>query len=172
MGDRIRRASVWRHDGSSEAVELSQLAEVDGFCWIELACGPEDTGATLKTIEEHCPGLTEAMLEDLLTPDEQPDGRSYERDIRLASTFSVTPWRPKRHGERGTPHGVGVLRFQPIEILAGESWLLTCWHPQRIFQGSTKVDEQPPGEADELLKAVAARWKREPGEVPGDLGIS
>lgn len=65
-----------------------------------------------------------------------------------------------------------MLRFQPVEILAGDSWLVTCWHPQRVFQGSAKIDEQPPGQADELFEAVAKRWKRTPGHQPGDLGIS
>jgi hypothetical protein len=153
-------------------VEPGEIAGAGGFPWFELACGVEEVEEVLAAIREHCPGLTEAMLRDLLTPDEQPEGKRYDGEVRLSSSFSVEPWRPDRQVDRGTPQGVGVLRFQPVELLAGESWLITCWHPQRIFQGSRKADELPPGEVDELRQAVAARWRRTPGQLPGDLGIS
>jgi uncharacterized membrane protein len=173
MADRVRRVSVWRDDGSSRAVQPPELSQADGVRWFELACGAEEADDVLAAIGEHCPGLTEEMLEDLLTPDEQPEGKRYDGGVRLASSFSVTSWRPDGHTERGTPNGVGVLRFQPVELLAAEGWLVTCWHPQRTFQGSKKLEEEaPPGDADALFEAVAARWKREPGQGSGDLGIS
>jgi CorA-like Mg2+ transporter protein len=168
----LRRVSVWREDGASQVVEPAEVAVEGGFPWFELACGVEQVDAVLARIGAYCPGLTKAMLEDLLTPDEQPEGKRYGADVRLASSFAVEAWRPERTVDRGTPQGVGVLRFQPVELLAGESWLVTCWHPRRIFQGSRKVDELPPGEVEELREAVAARWKRRPGKLPGDLGIS
>lgn len=172
MSAALRRVGVWREDGSSQVVELGEVAEAGGFPWFELACGAEQVDSIFATIGEHCPGLTIAMLEDLLTPDEKPEGVRYSDDVRLASSFCVEAWRPERNVDRGTPQGVGVLRFQPVELLAGDGWLVTCWHPQRIFQGSRKVDELPPGKADELREAVAARWKRKPGQLPGDLGVS
>jgi hypothetical protein len=172
MTDRIRRVSARRQDGRSQVVQLSELPPSEGFCWFELACGAEVADDVLATIGGHCPGLTDQMLGELLTPDEQPEGKVFDGDIRLASSFSVEPWRPGRQVSRGTPQGVGVLRFQPVELLAAESWLITCWHPRRIFQGSKKVDQLPPGEVDDLRAAVAARWKRRSGQLPGDLGIS
>jgi hypothetical protein len=172
MSAALRRVSVWREDGASQVVELAGVAEAGGFPWFELACGAEEVDAVFAAIGAHCQGLTKGMLEDLLTPDEKPEGVRYSGDIRLASSFSVEAWRPERTVDRGTPQGVGVLRFQPVELLAGEDWLITCWHPQRTFQGSRKADEQPPSEVAELREAVAARWKRRPGEVPGDLGVS
>lgn len=171
MPDGLRRISVWRRNGESQVVELPELPAADGFHWFELSCGVQEVGSLLEFLSGHCPGLTETMLTDLLTPDEQPEGEVYEGGIRLASSFSVDPWRPDRHVDRGTPQGVGVLRFQPVELLAGESWLVTCWHPQRTFQGSRKADEQPPGNADGLWEEVAARWRRKPGALPGDLGV-
>jgi uncharacterized membrane protein len=169
----LRRVSAWAEDGASRAITLEKLAEADGLRWFELTCGGEEAGAVLKAIGRYCPGLAEPMLEDLLTPDERPEGVRYEGSIQLASSFSVIAWRPERQNERGTPQGVGVLRFQPVELLAGDSWLITCWHPERIFQGSRRLDEdQPPGAADDLFEAVLARWKRNPGRLPGDLGVS
>lgn len=172
MVDWVRRVSIWERNGTSQQVTLSELPNANGFCWIELTCGAEEAGSVLEALAPHCPGLTEPMLQDLLTPDEQPEGKSYKGGVQLASAFSVTTWRPNGHSERGKPQGVGVLRFQPVELLAGDSWLVTCWHPQRIFQGSQKIDDQPPGDADDLFEAVATRWGRDPGGQPGDLGIS
>lgn len=173
MTDRVRRVSVWRQDGSSQVVQLSELSRSEDLCWFELTCGADAAQPVLAQIGEHCPGLTEEMLCDLLTPDEQPEGKKYAGGIRLASSFSVTSWRPNGHAERGTPKGVGVLRFQPVELLAGEGWLVTCWHPQRTFQGSKRLDDDAtPGDADDLFEAVAARWKCNPGDGSGELGIS
>lgn len=173
MAEQVRRVSVWRQDGSSEVVELGELDDQEGFCWIELSCGADQADRVIETIGRHCPGLTEEMLADLLTPDEQPEDDRYAGDIRLASSFSVVPWRPEEHNERGKPQGVGVLRFQPVELIAAESWLLTCWHPQRVFQGPARLErELPPGDADAVFAAVANRWDRRPGGVPGDLGVS
>jgi len=172
MAERIRRVSVWRQDGVSELVGLSELGSREGFRWFELACGADSVPAVLAELRKHCPGLEEEMLEDLLTPDEQPEGKPYGGGIRLASSFSVSTWRPDGQVERGKPQGVGVLRFQPVELLAGEGWLITCWHPQRTFQGSKKLDDDaPPGDADELFQAVAAKWRQAPGKGAGELGI-
>jgi CorA-like Mg2+ transporter protein len=168
----LRQSSVWREDGSSQVFELAEVGEAAEFPWFEVACGAESADEILEVIGHHCPGLTLGMLRDLLIPDEKPEGQVYGGGIRLASSFSVEAWRPDRQVDRGTPQGVGVLRFQPVELLAGEGWIVTCWHPQRIFQGSRKVEEQPPGETTALREAVAVRWKRMPGRLPGDLGVS
>ncbi len=173
MAGQVRRVSAWRPDGSSEVVEPAQLGEHGEFHWFELTCGADQADRVIEAIGRLCPGLTEAMLDDLLTPDEQPEGERYPGNIRLASSFSVRPWRPEEHSERGKPQGVGVLRFQPVELLAGESWLVTCWHPERVFKGSAQLDEDlPPGDADLLFEAVSKRWKRKPGRGAGDLGVS
>jgi CorA-like Mg2+ transporter protein len=113
------------------------------------------------------------MLEDLLTPDEEPEGDSYGNgQIRLASSFSVLAQRPDEKLERGTPQGIGVLVFQPVELLAASDWLITCWHPQRTFQGAGKIQDGPPGNPDALHHAVAARWEQGQCGTPGDLGVS
>jgi hypothetical protein len=113
------------------------------------------------------------MLEDLLTPDDEPTGVTYgEGQIRLASTFSVEASRRDLKVERGTPQGIGLLRFQPVELLAGPDWLISCWHPMRIFRGPNKIGEEDPGSTDELFRGVADRWLHGRCGGPGDLGLS
>jgi uncharacterized membrane protein len=113
------------------------------------------------------------MLEDLLTPDDEPEGVTYGQGaIRLASTFSVEASRQDLKVERGTPQGIGLLRFQPVELLAGSDWLISCWHPRRTFRGPTKAGEEDPGSAEELFRGVADRWIHGRCGGPGDLGLS
>ncbi len=169
----IRRVSLWRPGERPGQVELADLQGAEGFPWIELACGADQTASALEALREYCPGLTSAMLEDLLTPDDEPEGDSYANgDIRLASSFGVSAQRPDEKLERGTPQGVGVLTFQPVELVAGSDWLITCWHPRRTFQGAEKIEESPPEDADSLHRAVAARWEHGHCGNPGDLGVA
>jgi hypothetical protein len=169
----IRRISLWQPERRPRQVGLGDLGGADGFPWIELACGADQAAPVLETLAEHCPGLTGKMLEDLLTPDDEPEGNSYEDGrIRLASSFSVVAQRPDEKLERGAPQGVGVLVFQPVELLAAGDWLITCWHPRRTFQGAAKILDGPAESADALHRAVATRWENGQRGTPGDLGVS
>jgi hypothetical protein len=169
----IRRVSLWHPEHRPRQVELADLGAAEGFPWIELACGADQAAPLLETLAGHCPGLTGQMLEDLLTPDDEPEGCSYaDGRIRLASSFSVLAQRPEEKLERGAPQGVGVLVFQPVELVAGRDWLITCWHPRRTFQGPAKILDGPPEEAEALYRAVATRWENGQRGTPGDLGVS
>ena len=100
----------------------------------------------LAVLGPRCAGLEIDMLEDLLTPDDEPEGLPYaDGTIRLASTFSVAALREDVKVERGTPQRTGVLRFQPVELLAGDGWLISCWHPQRTFAVRTRSARSRPG---------------------------
>jgi hypothetical protein len=113
------------------------------------------------------------MLEDLVTPDDSPEGSSYgDGSIRLASTFSVEAARDETAVERGTPQGVGVLRFQPVEIVAAEGWLISCWHPTRTFEGAERIAEGPPGPAEEVFRGAVERWHHGRRGSAGDLGVA
>ncbi|HEV2858087.1 MAG TPA: CorA family divalent cation transporter [Solirubrobacterales bacterium] len=172
MADWIRRISIWKPGAPPRVASLRQLPSATDIRWFEIVCGVEEAETVLAALGPYCPGLTKPMLDDLLTPDEEPEGSRYGDGVRLASSFSVSAWRPEEQVERGTPQGVGVLRFQPVELLAGDGWLITCWHPRRTFQGSEMIEEDRPGEADELFEGVAERWRHRPGATAGDLGIS
>lgn len=129
--------------------------------------------AVLDAVGPHCPGLTEEMLDDLLTPDDSPEGGHYEDGaIRLASTFSVIAKRREKKLKRGKPLGTGVLEFQPVEILARSDWLISCWHPTRVFQGAERIDGGSPGSADEIFRGVRSRWERGRHGGAGDLGVA
>lgn len=171
--DWLRRVSLWCPEERPEACDIDQVGKESGFPWFELVCGVGEAESVLDALGEHCPGLTVAMLEDLLTPDDSPEGVSYsDGSIRLASTFSVEARRDSAPVQRGTPQGAGVLRFQPVEILASETWLISCWHPTRTFRGAEKVGEGSPGSADEVFRGVVERWHHGRHGTAADLGVA
>lgn len=164
---------MWQPGSAPRLCGLGELIPEGAFVWIELACGAHLIARVLDLLSPLCPELTAEMLTDLLTPDEAPAGASFvDGSIELASTFSVEAVRRQEKAIRGQPQGAGVLSFQPVEILAGPSWLISCWHPRRTFQGAMKIGEEPPGPADEVFHGVAGRWVGGPGGTPGDLGVS
>jgi hypothetical protein len=147
--------------------------QAGAFVWIELICGAEMSQEVFASLSPTCPGLTDEMLRDLLTPDEAPAGVSFgDGDIRLASTFSVEAIRRGEKRVRGSAGGAGVLRFQPVEILTGPSWMVSCWHPRRTFQGAMAIGEEKPGSADEIFRGLTGRWLGGSGGGSGDLGVA
>jgi hypothetical protein len=152
---------------------VENWARSDGeICWFDLVGKPEAAPRLFATLKPLCPGLTEDTLVDLLTPDEQPAGCSYEEgEIKLASTFSVRAERLEAKSERGKAQGAGVLVFEPIELLAGDGWLLTCWHPTRTFSGAELVAEGQPESADSAIEVAAREWPASNGKTAGDLGV-
>lgn len=172
-GDWVRRVTLWEPGNAPRVVRPSEIANTDGFPWFELACGPDHVTPALEVLSPHCPGLTDKMLEDLMTPDEEPEGKRYgDGGTRLACSFSVAAERPREKMERGKAQSIGALVFQPVELLASEDWLITCWHPRRIFTGLDRLEDLPPDQADALHRAVTARWQRNQEGSPADLGIS
>jgi hypothetical protein len=169
----LRRTSCWSPGQRPRPCEVTDLDLDSGFPWFELACGPKSAGEVLELLGPRCDGLTIEMLEDLLTPDDEPEGVPYaEGTIRLASTFRVEALRGDGKVERGTPQGIGIIRFQPVELLAADGWLISCWHPQRTFRGPNKIHEEDPDSADELFRGVIERWLHGRCGGPGDLGLS
>jgi Mg2+ and Co2+ transporter CorA len=154
-------------------VALEQLPGSKGIIWFELACSPEGAEATRQVLGDHCPGLDDEMLRDLLTPDEEPEGLSYAKEqVKLASSFSVTARRIEESRGRGAPEGVGTLVFEPMELLASSNWLITCRHPSRVYRGPDKLREEPAHDDSALFAAVRDCRIRGRGGNAGDLGVS
>jgi uncharacterized membrane protein len=140
--------------------------------WYDLDPARAEPEAVVRELGPACPGLTVDMVEDLLQPDEEPEGKSFGGRIRLASSFAVEARGPDAVGRRGEAQGAGELVFQPVELLASEEWLLTCWHPERTFVGANELPARAPGEPPaELLDNVAHRWASGVGRTAGDLGV-
>jgi hypothetical protein len=124
------------------------------------ALGDSDAVALLNPV---CAGqLTPRMARDLITPARYPAGRSYD-----AGRIAITAAFRTRHVSRDRGEVTSV--FEPIHLLAGDDWLLTCRLPPRVYQGldGQTGDEEAP--ANELYLAVAAAWRESGGETAADL---
>jgi hypothetical protein len=75
----------------------------------------------------------------------------------------------------GSGAGVDVLIFRPVELLASETWVLSCWHPTRTYSEANLVEFVADGAAasrDAIRVAVAKRWQRSSDvQTAGDLGV-
>jgi hypothetical protein len=169
--DFVRSATIWRRGMPPRDMDADVEGDAPGTPWLDLPSGG-DARRLMPQLSHVCPGLTGKMLDDLLTPDDRPEGVTYDDGrIKLASTFSVEALRLEGKRERGEAMRSGVLVFQPVELLASDNWLLTCWHPTRTFVGAEKVSEGTPGSADEIRREVCQEWINRDSPGGGDLGI-
>lgn len=129
----------------------------------------------LPALNAHCGGMLELdMVIDVLEVADRREGEHYsEGGIRSVSSFRACAERQTEEID-GRRRGVGgLLVFEPVELLANERWLITCWHRPQLFEGSTQLREVPPARShDVLTAAVSSRWQRGAGKTAGDLGAS
>ncbi|KQV73799.1 hypothetical protein ASC61_01535 [Aeromicrobium sp. Root344] len=115
------------------------------------------------------------MLEDLLTPDSLPGTIDYAAGkIRKVSAFSVEARSISPAEERDDFEPPGRIALQPVEMIAGDGWLISCWHPRSIYRGIHLEREEPSEGRDALIRAVESRWAADLGAVghtAADLGI-
>ena len=114
------------------------------------------------------------MLDDLLTPDEIPESRSWhDGTVRLASSFAV--YAPEARARGGfdpvfAPSADAI--YEAVELLAGEDWLITHWHDACHYRGADRIEGNlPPVSRQPLMNAVAKRWIACGGRNAGDLGV-
>ena len=152
------------------------LAQVDtaGIRWFDLPSGG-DPDSLQKELIQDCAGLEVPMLEDLLKPDgRQPYGKRWnEGAIRLVSTFAVSsPEKLPRSGWWCSKAST-TLVYQPVELLASDQWLLTCWHPTETYQGGSGPTGGPgaPLQHGSIIEAVLKRLPTPASDSAGDLGV-
>ncbi len=174
---KVRAIGEWVPGQAPRPLALPTIRTAAGVRWFDVDSGGECAGEIFALLSPACEGLREEMIEDLLTPDEEPNGKTYSGcRIRLASSFSAATILSDK--ERGRPGMFGFLRLEPMELLASDTWLITCVHPHRVFKGAhesavahTDSQEQArPQLAAELREHVARQWEAGPGTTGGDLG--
>jgi len=115
------------------------------------------------------------MLDDLLYPDETPEGGSWhDGAVRLASSFAVYAPEARKNGGRLTPVYTPSAEavYEAVELLAGDGWLITRWHDACLYRGMHLVEEGlPPLSRGGLRTSVAKKWVERDGGTAGDLGV-
>ena len=159
----IRQASAWLPGQEPRTARLQDLEGSEAIRWVDLHGGVLRDSEALALLKPVCAGeLTPRMVRDLITPARYPAGRSYD-DGRIAITFGFRT----RHVPR--ENGDVTSLFEPVRLLAGEDWLLSCWLPARAYWGLDDASAGGDEAADELYRAVAGAWPESGGETAADL---
>ena len=170
--DPLVGATVWVEGRSPEPVAPDGEAPSSGIRWFDVSTEASLEGL-LELLETRCIGLEPEMLQDLLALDDVPQGDRWDGgSIRLASTFGIYP----KDGDCGADWALSDpspdALYQPVELVAGDDWLITKWHEPCLYRGSALAEpiDCPIGKRD-LIDAVAARWPASGSRSAGDLGV-
>jgi hypothetical protein len=152
-------------------MSLRELEDAPGVRWIDIHHAELRSARSLGMLNHICGGvLTQRMARDLATPRRFPAAGTYEpTQVRMTAAFLI------RHlqldGEPGGDPGPVASVLKPMQLLVGDSWLLSAWLPSRLFRGNAAALEADcdDGDPDRLFLTVAARWPETEGETASDL---
>jgi len=114
------------------------------------------------------------MLVDLLSPDEVPEGCDWhDGEVRLASSFAVYAPEARENGGLSPVYTSSAdAVYEAVELLAGDGWLITCWHDACLYRGADLIEDRlPPVSSKPLRAAIAKRWAERDSGNAGDLGV-
>jgi len=157
----IRQASVWLPSEDPQPARLQDLEESSGIRWVDLNGGSLGGFEAQALLDPVCHGeLRPRMVRDLVSAGRYPAGRRYDAgQIAISAAFRT------RHVRRNGGRLTSV--FEPVHLLVGEDWLLTCWLPPRTYRGTGELGPEDDA-ANELYLAVASAW-RDRGQTAADL---
>ncbi len=158
----IRQASAWLPARHPQPAGLQELEESTAIRWVDLYGGDLRYSEAQALLNPVCDGeLTPWMVRDLIGADHIPGADDYN-----GGRVSVIPAFRTRHLQ--AEHGVTSV-FEPVRLLVGNGWLLSCWLPPRVYRGLRTEGDDPDRAADQLYGAVAEAWIANGGESAADL---
>ena len=145
---------------------LQGLEQSDAIRWADIYAGDLDRGEALALLGPVCRGeLNTRMVRDLITPRRFPAGREY-----LGTGVSITAGFRTRHlQEEGDEPSAVTSIFEPVHLLLGHDWLISCWLPPRVFRGDDDGVFLADDVSEGLYFAVADSWLDLEGETAADL---
>lgn len=166
----IRQASAWLPQRPPEPLPLQDLELSDGLRWVDIYGGDLGIGEVLALLAPICRGqLTDRMVRDLITPKRFAVGGSYrDSEVVITSGFRIRhldsgasegeTTNGNGNGKRATNgHRVASV-FEPLQLLVGDDWLLSCWLPPRVFRGLCDPVHVADDSSSGLYLGVARRW--------------
>jgi hypothetical protein len=156
----IRQASAWLPQQAPEPLPLQDLEESDAVRWVDIYGGALRNGEVLALLAPICRGqLTEKMVRDLITPQRFAAGGSYrDSDVLMMSGFRIRHLHSDTDGSEAANGDGGPSVFEPVQMLVGGDWLLSCWLPSRVFRGMGDPVHVADDSSSGLYLAVAKRW--------------
>jgi hypothetical protein len=167
----IRQASAWLPQRDPEPLPLQDLEESDALRWVDIYGGDLSNGEVLALLAPICRGrLTEKMVRDLITPQRFAAGGSYrDSDVVVMSGFRIRHLRSGTDETEATNGDGSPSVFEPVQMLVGDDWLLSCWLPARVFRGMGDPVPVADDSSSGLYLAVAKRWPTSNASTAEDL---
>jgi hypothetical protein len=168
----IVHITEWRKDSPPRRITYGDIERAKGAVWIEVDPGRAKRDALLaaltEKLDDDIPG---GMVDDLLDAEPFPKVEYWDdqRRRRSVSAFRAV-------AEEGREGFAGRLVFQLLELIAGDRWLVSCWHTSRVFEGAREGElpadapDPPPELPGHLREAVARRWRSDKASTAGELG--
>ena len=156
----IRQASAWLPQHDPEPLPLQDLEDSDALRWVDIYGGDLSNGEVLALLAPICRGgLTEKMVRDLITPQRFAAGGSYrDSNVVITSGFRIRHLGSGTNGSEATNGNGSPSVFEPVQMLVGDDWLLSCWLPARVFRGMDAPAPVADDSSSGLYLAVAKRW--------------
>jgi hypothetical protein len=168
----IRQASAWVPHRAPEPLPLQDLEYWDGLRWVDIYGNGLGNAEVLALLDPICHGeLTERMVRDLITPKRFATGGSYrDSEVIITSGFRIrhlsgadengaTNGNGNGNGHKAADGGHRVASvFEPLQLLVGHDWLVSCWLPPRVFRGLKDPVHVADDSSSGLYLGVAKRW--------------
>jgi hypothetical protein len=87
----------------------------------------------------------------------------------MVSAFAVHADESEEGASDADASKAGALVVQLVEMLAGDGWMITCWHRSKRYEGAEEIEEGPPLGRDEVLQGVERWWVQGGLSTAGDL---
>lgn len=159
------RVTDWVPGEGPRPISLAEAADVEGVLCIALQPGL-DPDSTFAHLRECCPGITRAMVADLLERDELPEITQHDHGrIHKVSAFSAKAVSADHSGRAGR------LNFELVEFLVNDAWVVLAPHRIQSFAGADMHEDGESSDASALLANATRRWCRENYTTPGDLAM-
>ena len=170
--DDVIEVSEWRPARQPERKSLFQCTPTqDAVRWFHIDVIHSEPDMIFEALEPVCPGLTLQMVVDLFTVDPRPYVHSYndEPHLRMVSAFAVTADESEEGASDADASKAGALVVQLVEMLAGDGWMVTCWHRSKRYHGAEEIAEGPPLGRSGVLHGVERWWVQGGLSTAGDL---
>jgi hypothetical protein len=169
--DDVIEITEWRPAAQPESKSLFACGPTDAVRWFHVDVIHSEPDMIFEALEPVCPGLTEQMVVDLFTVDPRPYVHSYndEPHLRMVSAFAVDADESEEGASDADASKAGGLVFQLVEMLAGEGWVITCWHRSKRYEGAEEIAEGPPQGRDDVMNGVRKWWLQGGLSTAGDL---
>lgn len=168
----VLEVTEWRPGQQPTAANLFALSPgADAVRWFHVDVIHSEPDMIFEALDPVCPGLTEQMVVDLFTVDPRPYVHSYDDEptLRMVSAFAVHADESEEGASDADASKAGALVFQLVEMLAGEGWMITCWHRSKRYEAAEEIAEGEPQKRDEVMRGVRRWWCQGGLSTAGDL---